>query len=853
MATGITGTLLLLAIGITVFILVTIFVVVPLFQGVGWLIGNFFKGIGWLFAHVFEFIGGVCGDILRFIGAILGGLVLLPLALLNVVIGRWSAASHFAGALKREFRVAGMCVYRVLVQRPLQLLLLDSLLEGIEQRVPEAMAGAPPADRPSRRTGQFEGYTIVGSLRGGGSGAKLYIAEPEDQRLQRGFPSQVVIKSFALDEGSSLPQIVRESRALENARQLGLVLEHGMDEHRFFYVMPYHEGEHLGVVTRQLHGESGDNGLDLRQIAVVLGYSQDLVETLATYHRGGLWHKDVKPDNVIVRDGRAHLVDLGLVTPLRSAMTLTTHGTEYFRDPEMVRQALRGVKVHQIDGAKFDIYAAGAVLYFMLENTFPAHGALSHFAKRSPEAVRWIVKRSMADYNQRYGNADALLADLEYVRNASDAFAVRPADLPSMRGAMPPPISEEPVAAAVASTPLPATPEVAPQTRPRLTVTNWWTGAFSVEGKAAGSIGSQAPAEQSSVLKQQMGDLRGQMHRGAKRTRRIAHEQVSNARGRARALRNRAAARRKSVTQSRPASMFLGMLVFLVIVGVVVLGLYVVRSSATLSQWSVGGSSPNLIMDGFFAEGGPLLLINDHPDALDRDIQNQVQEIVRSHKRSGYYVVDDNVVQPEVARAYNRWIDAAAASNTDRDAIDQVEQQLEEALEARHLYGVLHVTEGSRHGSAGDRVRHKMVTSSRDGADDRRWPALDRPVPGLPYLLLNDHPTKNDPRVESCVEQIKQLCASVEWDTVVDDDIEVAIRKALPAGELDPHQPLSARLEQAMADQGLGGVIRIDARPGAGDAGDRIRAMVISAQVRNGGGEAQASHETIGEIVVSDR
>ena len=37
-------------------------------------------------------------------------------------------------------------------------------------------------------------------------------------------------------------------------------------------------------------------------------------------------------------------MDFGLVTPLRSAMTLTTHGTEYFRDPEMVRMALKGVK-----------------------------------------------------------------------------------------------------------------------------------------------------------------------------------------------------------------------------------------------------------------------------------------------------------------------------------------------------------------------------------------------------------------------------------------------------------------------------------------------------------------------------
>ena len=123
----------------------------------------------------------------------------------------------------------------------------------------------------------------------------------------------------------------------------------------------------------------------------------------------GLWHKDVKPDNIIVHDDRAHLVDLGLVTPMRSAMTLTTHGTEYFRDPEMVRLALKGVKVHQVDGAKFDIYAVGAVLYSIIENSFPAHGGLSQVSKRCPESLRWVIRRSMTDYDKRYtlGAADA--------------------------------------------------------------------------------------------------------------------------------------------------------------------------------------------------------------------------------------------------------------------------------------------------------------------------------------------------------------------------------------------------------------------------------------------------------------
>jgi hypothetical protein len=163
-------------------------------------------------------------------------------------------------------------------------------------------------------------------------------------------------------------------------------------------------------------------------------YTADLLHTLDAYHQGGLWHKDVKPDNIIIHDDTAHLVDLGLVTPLRSAMTLTTHGTEYFRDPEMVRMALKGVKVHQVDGARFDIYAVGAVMYSVIENSFPAHGGLSQISRRCPDALRWIVRRAMTDYDKRYLRASDMLADLEVVRSAPDPFAVRLADLPSVRG-----------------------------------------------------------------------------------------------------------------------------------------------------------------------------------------------------------------------------------------------------------------------------------------------------------------------------------------------------------------------------------------------------------------------------------
>ncbi|MGA1517790.1 MAG: DUF4870 domain-containing protein, partial [Phycisphaerales bacterium] len=302
-----------------------------------------------------------------------------------------------------------------------------------------ASPAMPPTPAPvsvAASRNAFPGYEIVGTLPAGGSGARLFIAKPSPE-IRRRLPDgldRVVIKTFALSEGSTLPQIVRESRSMEAATRLGLVVEHRLEPGRFWYAMPYFPGAHFNEAVRSLHRLGPEDGLDANGLRRVLEWTLGLASTLDRYHRAGLWHKDVKPENVLVAGGEARLVDIGLVTSLSSGMTLTTHGTEYFRDPEMVRLALRGVKVHEVDGAKFDLYGVGAMLYLGLEDTFPAHGGLSGFSKRSPEAVRWVVRRAMADYAKRYPDAATMLADLQAILAAKDPWSVKPAMLPSFRG-----------------------------------------------------------------------------------------------------------------------------------------------------------------------------------------------------------------------------------------------------------------------------------------------------------------------------------------------------------------------------------------------------------------------------------
>ncbi|MBO6512844.1 MAG: hypothetical protein JJ974_02615 [Phycisphaerales bacterium] len=527
-----------------------------------------FSFIGLVFTNIFAFIGATISDSLRLVGAVLAAVLFAPLTVLAILIGRWSRAKHLANAFSMECHAGFRSVYRIFIGNPARLLGLSSALEGVEKRVPEAMAAAPTSDKPNKkRTGTFDGYEIVGSLKSGGSGGKLYIAEPNEIK-QAGFTKrgidvdQVVIKVFSLHDGSSMPQIVRESRALDAARKLGLVLEHELTADRFFYVMRYVPGESLTAVTKRMHSLSPREGLDDTQLKHAIGYADDLLSILDSYHRSGLWHKDVKPDNIII-DGKhgmakAHLVDFGLVTPLRSAMTLTTHGTEYFRDPELVRQALRGVKVHQIDGSKFDVYAAGAVLYSMIENSFPAHSGLSQISKRCPDALRWIVRRAMAEYDRRYPSSSAMLADLRVVMLADDPFAVKPADLPSVKlgdAVEPTPIPEPMPAYGVApearaGSPVPPAPAQPVQVgkrvgRPKVNIVGWWSGKYAVTGEVeaasmVGSAGSPAPAAAVAARRLLPAEQRAS-----------AKDQIRHARQRAEARRSRAMNRMGQARKAR--------------------------------------------------------------------------------------------------------------------------------------------------------------------------------------------------------------------------------------------------------------------------------------------------------------
>jgi serine/threonine protein kinase len=293
-----------------------------------------------------------------------------------------------------------------------------------------------PADFPSQ-------YIVIDELPPGGSTARLYVVRKAED-AENG--PLYVLKYFNLRACGNLEAVIRESQAAQLAQKLGLIIESKLAEAAFWYVMPYYRGETLtGGVMRNIKQARESNALTAHY-RISLGYTHQLLQIIAQYHEAGVFHKDIKPDNLIINGERIYLVDIGLMTPLGSMSQLTTHGTEYFRDPEMVKLALEGREVREVDAAKFDVYSIGAVMFFALSGEFPTSGALSRLPNEVPMATQWVVNRAMTGMHQRYADARAMLTDIDYLcwaASQGQLDSVKPADLPSFKG-MPVPLHLQP-------------------------------------------------------------------------------------------------------------------------------------------------------------------------------------------------------------------------------------------------------------------------------------------------------------------------------------------------------------------------------------------------------------------------
>ncbi|HEX6643173.1 MAG TPA: protein kinase [Gemmatimonadales bacterium] len=200
-----------------------------------------------------------------------------------------------------------------------------------------------------------------------------------------------------------------------------------------YYVMPYVEGESL----RDRLEREGQLALD---DAVRIGV--EAASALDYAHRKGIVHRDVKPENILLHDGRALVADFGIALAAsragadRLTGTGLSLGTPRYMSPE------QAMGERQIT-ARSDIYSLGCVVYEMLAGTPPftgptAQAIVARALSESPPSIRTTrpsvppaveravlraLERVPAD---RWRSAAELGAALERRDDGSDARAPVP-------------------------------------------------------------------------------------------------------------------------------------------------------------------------------------------------------------------------------------------------------------------------------------------------------------------------------------------------------------------------------------------------------------------------------------------
>jgi serine/threonine-protein kinase len=252
------------------------------------------------------------------------------------------------------------------------------------------------------------------------SGGTSTVYRGVDVRLDRPVAVKVMDSRYAGDD-QFLTRFRLEARTVARLKDPGLVAvyDQGLDARHPFLVMEFIEGGTL----RELLAERGP--MPPHAVVAVL---RPVLGGLATAHRAGLVHRDVKPENVLISDdGDVKIADFGLVRAVADAGITSANvilGTAAYLSPEQVRDGNAS--------PRSDVYSAGILTYELLTGRTPFTGdsALSIAYQRldtdvpPPSAVidgvpqqfdELVARATARDPADRYADAIEMAADVDAI------------------------------------------------------------------------------------------------------------------------------------------------------------------------------------------------------------------------------------------------------------------------------------------------------------------------------------------------------------------------------------------------------------------------------------------------------
>ncbi|MBN2799700.1 MAG: serine/threonine protein kinase [Deltaproteobacteria bacterium] len=214
-------------------------------------------------------------------------------------------------------------------------------------------------------------------------------------------------------------RFAREARAIEHLRHeniLEIFDYSGTSSSECYIITEFVEGETLTELAERV-------GRVPSEIAAIIGMA--LADALDYAHGHGVLHRDLKPDNVMVRsDGQIKLMDFGIARFLdESQVTLTGAlvGSPAFMSPEQAQES-------DLD-SRSDLFALGTLLFYLVSGQLPFSGTnTSLILKKIIEGTRPLIAEMVPDISatladvierllqtdrdERYPSAASVAADL---------------------------------------------------------------------------------------------------------------------------------------------------------------------------------------------------------------------------------------------------------------------------------------------------------------------------------------------------------------------------------------------------------------------------------------------------------
>ena len=203
--------------------------------------------------------------------------------------------------------------------------------------------------------GQTLGHYHILSVIGAGAMGEVYLAR--DARLDRQVAFKILPPRFTRESGR-VARFRREAKVASSLNHPNIITIHDMGE----------IGETLFIAAEFIEGVTLRNRLTTgkMELSDTLGIAIQCARALEAAHGAGIVHRDVKPENIMVRpDGMVKVVDFGLARVTGAKIESAVHatlagaviGTPRYMSPEQARG-------ERLD-ARTDVFSLGAVLYEM--------------------------------------------------------------------------------------------------------------------------------------------------------------------------------------------------------------------------------------------------------------------------------------------------------------------------------------------------------------------------------------------------------------------------------------------------------------------------------------------------------